>query len=234
MARIADHAWAGETGFSARLEWFVSRDSKPAHFPIHSVCYTREDADALLASIDALDAIVCGVPVDPAARKAAAAAAKFKAAQKKAGARPKPDPATLVKPSLRHLLGEAGGRRGAGSSTASRPSPEGDAGLVALADALAEDFPLIAQADDALDGAIRKMLRQAGRLTGSTDAFDELEWKAVARAIGDGNVQFLTASYANGKRDPGLVERALVAIAVLRWRHDGMPPVTDRLTVLYP
>ena len=228
MARIADHAWAGETGFPARLEWFVSKDSKPAHFPVHPVCYTREDADALLASIDALDAIVCAVPVDPAARKAAAAAAKFKAAQEKAGARPKPDPASLVKPSLRFLL-EADAREEA-CRLADRLAPisAGDPALAALADTLAEDFPIMARADDALDGQIREMLRQAGTLPRrSHDAFDMLAVRRVAWSIKDGNVEFLTPRFVAGKRERASVDRALMEIVDLRrWMAvRGKPPL---------
>jgi hypothetical protein len=222
--RIAAHAWTGETAFPARLEWFVSKDSKPAHFPIDPVCFTQEDADALLASMDALDAIVCSVPVDLGARKAAAAAAKARREKEKADARPKQsetDP-SLVKPSLRFLLEPEAREEGKWLADRLDFIPGGAHALVLNADRLDVNFPLIARADEVLGGAIREMLRAAGTLPVEVkDGVAKASWISVARCIRDGKPHFLTAQYVNGKKVPGTLEQAIADIAALRRRMDS-------------
>jgi len=231
MEAVKAWRWRGDAPVPVRLEFALWRGGKTQHFAFGEVLWSQADADALAASVNAIDVITCGAPIDPAARKAAAAAAKRPKTH--GDAKPAVDRASLVKPSLRFLLG-ADAREEAGRLLDRLEAlPGGSPDLVVLADTLAEDFPLMSQADEALDGTIRAMLRQAGRLTGLVDAFDKLAWTAVAKAIKDGHPEFLTPRFVDGKKDAGLVERALMALALLRWRHDGEPPVTERLTVLY-
>ena len=60
--------WRGNAPVPVRLEYVIWEGAAVTHFPFGEVMWTREDADALVAAHPAIGAVVCGLPVDPAAR----------------------------------------------------------------------------------------------------------------------------------------------------------------------
>jgi len=223
LDRIRSHTWAGEAEVPARLEWRNGKDSKPSNFPIDAVRWTAGDANALLAEIDALDAIICAVPVDSEARKAAATAAAAKRRAEKAKAKPPAptDPSTVL-PSLRFLLEKEAGEEGRWLWDRLDFIPGGHRALVLNAENLEKNFPLISKADEVLGGKIREMLRAAGELPSEVkESRDKWPWVWVACCIRNGNPQHLVARYADGKRVPGAVDAALKHIAELRKKMEA-------------
>lgn len=215
--RIKAHTWAGEVEIPARLEWRISKDSKPSHFPIDAVRWAGEDADALLAEIDALEAVTCAVPVDTEARKAAATAAARRRAERSKAKPPEPTDPSLVLPSLRFLLSPEAREEGKRLYDRLDFIPGGHRALAYNAEHLEENFPHIAKADAVLGGRIRQMLRAAGELPALVkENRDKWPWVWVACCISRGEPHFLTARYTDGKKVPGAVDAALSHIVGLR------------------
>ncbi|WP_162820442.1 hypothetical protein [Microvirga calopogonii] len=227
LERIESYPWAGEEEVEARIEWYVQKGGNPCHYPLKPVRFHREDVAALLAELgEEVSAIICAKPVNAEGRKAAAAAAaaRFRREKEKEAARPKPqptDPAT-VRPSLRHLLSDEAKAEGRKLWDRLDLIPGGTKALASNADHLSETFPLIAQADDALDGKIREMLRAAAALPAEVKLSpNKGPWVNVAWLIREGRPQHLTARYVDGKKVEGAVDKALRHIADLRQRMEA-------------
>jgi len=213
MEAVRSWPWTGDAAVPVRLEYVLWAGGKTQHFAFGGVAWTQADAEALAETVDAIDVITCAVPVDPAARKVAAA----KRHKAQGDVRPAPDPASLVKPSLRFLLDAAAREEAGRLGDRLEALSVGNPALAALAASLREDFPIMARTDEALGGQLREVLRQAGTLPRqSRDAFDALAMRRVAWAIRDGRPHDLTPTFVAGKKKMGLLDRALMEIGNLR------------------
>lgn len=228
IERIKAWPWDGPVEVPARIEYFIVAD-RPCHFDIGTVRWDREDGDAILLETDILDAVVCKASVDVEARRASAQAAAAKRREEKAKAereareakaKEEVDPA-LVRPSLCFLLSEAAmAEARAFSDRINWLEGSRRFALKANADRLAENFPLLARADAALDGAIRRVLVEASELPpGEADTPLGMPWKSVASALASGHPERLTPYAVGGKRYPGAIATALDGMAAIRKRH---------------
>ena len=57
IARVEGWGWGGETAVPVRIEYAIGRGSV-AHFPFGEVQFDRASADALLATLPGVDAII--------------------------------------------------------------------------------------------------------------------------------------------------------------------------------
>ena len=211
MKRIAAWPqWTGNEEMPARLE-FASTQTRVSHFPVAPVRFTREDADALLLTLELVDAIVCAKPANPSAAKAR----PVKEQRTKHG---DIDPALpdQVRPALRFLLTDEA--RAEGREFYKRlewlRGPRQWA-LKNTASSLEADFPHVARLDDVLGGAIRRILTEAATLPADPNGHMP-PWVSIGILISNGHPHRLERYRHEGRTYPGEIERCLRLIEAAR------------------
>lgn len=211
MKRIAAWTqWTGDAEMPSRLE-FHSTQTRVSHFPMKPVRFTREDADALLVTLELVDAIVCAKPADPNAVKV-----RPVKEQRVSHAAIVPASPDQVRPALRFLLSDESRKEGHEFYRRLEwlRGPRQWA-LKRTAASLDTDFPHVARLDDVLGGAVRRILVEAADLPVDPEGHMPA-WVSIGVLIANGHPHRLETYRHEGRTRDGEIERCLKFIESAR------------------